>query len=180
MPTADDVLTFWFVTHSEADWFGAKPEFDAEIARHFADLTARAIAGGLAPWRVDASSRLAEIIVLDQFTRQIHRGNAEAFSGDPLAFSLAHELVRLGLDTELEPARRMFAYLPFTHSERLEDHHVSLPLFESLGIPKVLESEQGHIACLARFGRYPRRNAALGRASTEEELAYIAEHDRMW
>lgn len=180
MTAPADILDFWFVTHGEDDWFGAKPEFDAEISARFLPLITEAIAGRLDHWRTDAPSRLAEIIVLDQFTRQAYRGRAEAFAGDPLAFRLAHELVALGLDLELEPRRRMFAYLPFTHSERLADHYDTLPLFERLGLEQVLEAEKGHIACLARFGRYPRRNAALGRTSTAEELAYIAAADRMY
>src|SRR5690606_29611481 len=104
-----DVLDFWFVAHDETDWFGAKPAFDAELTRRFAAAHAWVAAGRAAGWRISPSGRLAEIIVLDQFSRQLHRGRPEAFASDPLALSLARELVRGGGDRRLEPRRRMFA-----------------------------------------------------------------------
>ena len=178
--SSDDVLRFWFVDHGEADWFGAKPEFDAEIARQFSDTFAAAAAGDTAHWRQTPGGRLAEIIVLDQFSRQIHRGDAKAFATDPRALASAEAMVAVGDDMRLEPRRRMFGYLPFMHSESIAVHERALPLFERLGMPDFLKHELGHLDCLKRFGRYPRRNAALGRASTPEEIEYINSGDGMY
>ena len=168
-----DVLEFWFVTHNEDDWFGAKPEFDAEIARDFTETHAWVAAGNATSWRTSPDGRLAEIIVLDQFSRQLHRGSPAAYASDPLALDLARELVRTGGDTTLEPRRRMFAYLPFMHSEDLAVHEEAAPLFAAYGSPEFSDFERRHIETLQRFGRYPYRNAALGRPSTPEELDYI-------
>ena len=178
--SSDDVLRFWFVEHGEADWFGAKPEFDAEIARQFGDTLAAAARGETTHWRQSPDGRLAEIIVLDQFSRQIFRGRAEAFATDPKALAAAEAMVAAGDDARLEPRRRMFAYLPFMHSEAVAVHERALPLFERLGLPDFLKHEHGHLDCLKRFGRYPRRNAALGRTSTPEEIEYIASGDGMY
>lgn len=178
--TPDHVLTFWFVTHGEADWFGAKPEFDAAIAQRFTTTLAAIVSGETAAWRLTPSGRLAELIVLDQFSRQIFRGRPEAFAQDALALRLAEEMVAAGDDARVEPRRRMFAYLPFMHSESIAVHERALPLFERLGMPDLLKHEHGHLDCLRRFGRYPRRNAALGRVSTPEELDYIASGTGMY
>ncbi len=169
----ETVLTFWFVTHNEADWFGAKPEFDAELARYFTATHAWVAAGNATAWRTSPSGRLAEIIVLDQFSRQLFRKLPEAFATDPLALTLARELVATGGDKTLEPRRRMFAYLPFMHSEDLGVHKEAAPLFAAFGDEKFSDFEARHIETLTRFGRYPYRNEALGRPSTSEELDYI-------
>lgn len=169
----EPVLEFWFVTHNEADWFGAKPEFDAELARNFAATHAWVAAGNAGFWRTSPSGRLAEIIVLDQFSRQLYRGSPEAFVTDPLAQRLARELVDSGGDQALEPRRRMFAYLPFMHSEDLRVHAEATPLFAAFSDEKFSDFERRHVETLERFGRYPYRNEALGRASTPDELEYI-------
>jgi len=168
-----DVLRFWFVTHNEADWFGTKPEFDAEIARDFAATHAWVAAGHATSWRTSPSGRLAEIIVLDQFSRQRYRQRPEAFASDPLALSCARELVATGGDVTLEPRRRMFAYLPFMHSEDLAVHAEAAPLFAAYASPEFSDFERRHVETLQRFGRYPYRNAALARPSTPEELEYM-------
>jgi uncharacterized protein (DUF924 family) len=168
-----DVLHFWFVTHNEADWFGAKPEFDAELARNFTDTHAWVAAGNAASWRTSPSGRLAEIIVLDQFSRQLYRKRPEAFASDPLALSLARELVQTGGDLTLEPRRRMFAYLPFMHAEDLAVHAEAAPIFARFGDESFSDFERRHVETLQRFGRYPYRNEALGRLSTPEELEYM-------
>jgi uncharacterized protein (DUF924 family) len=167
------VLTFWFVTHNEEDWFGAKPEFDAELAASFSDTHAWVAAGNAAAWRTSPDGRLAEIIVLDQFSRQLYRKRPEAFASDPLALRLARELVASGGDLTLEPRRRMFAYLPYMHSEDLAVHEEVAPLYAAFGNEQVSDFERRHVETLQRFGRYPYRNEALGRASTPEELEYI-------
>ena len=174
MKTADDVLNFWFVTHGEADWFGARPEFDAEIARNFSETHAAVARGEARFWRTTPSGRLAEIIVLDQFSRQLFRQRPEAFATDAMALGLAQEAVGQGADMQVEPRRRGFFYLPYMHSESLAVHDEAIRLYERYAYGENLKYEIAHRDCLVRFGRYPRRNAALGRASTPEELEYIA------
>jgi len=174
MPTPDDILRFWFVEHGRDDWFGGKAEFDAELAGRFADLHPRVAAGEAWAWRATPEGRLAEIIVLDQFSRQLHRGSPEAFAHDGMALALAQEAVAGGHDLRLDPVRRMFLYLPYEHSESLAIHEEAVRLFTALGDEEALKYELAHLDCLRRFGRYPKRNAALGRASTPAELDYIA------
>ncbi len=180
MHTPDAVITFWFVEHGESDWFGAKPEFDAELARRFTATHAWVAAGNAAAWRAAPSGRLAEIIVLDQFSRQLYRKRPEAFASDPLALDLARELVATGGDLPLEPRRRMFAYLPFMHSEDLAVHAEAAPLFAAFGDEKFSDFERRHVETLERFGRYPYRNEAAGRASTPEELDYMKSGNGMF
>ena len=180
MPNPDDILSFWFVEHGPDDWFGGKPEFDAELAAKFAVIHARIAAGEAYPWRVAAAGRLAEIIVLDQFSRQLHRGSPQAFAQDGMALVLAQEAVAGSYDQALEPSRRMFLYMPYMHSESLVIHEEAMRLFTALGNEQQLAYEAAHLECLKRFGRYPRRNAALGRISTAEELDYIAAGEGMF
>ncbi|RYE75255.1 MAG: DUF924 domain-containing protein [Hyphomicrobiales bacterium] len=131
-------------------------------------------------WRATPDGRLAEIIVLDQFSRQIYRGEARAFASDPMALALAQEAVAGGHDLGVAHERRMFFYLPYMHSESLVVHEECLRLHEALGIKEGIEYELAHQDVLRRFGRYPRRNAALGRTSTSVELAYCASDEGKW
>jgi uncharacterized protein (DUF924 family) len=180
MTSPDEILNFWFVEHGEADWFGGKPEFDAILARRFADTYAAVARGEAAGWRQTPSGRLAEIIVLDQFCRQLHRKRPEAFDSDAMALSLAQQAVAAGDDMRVEPRRRTFFYMPYMHSEDLAVHDEAIRWIERLGDPKTLEYEILHRDCIARFGRYPRRNEALGRVSTPEEIEYINSGDGMF
>jgi uncharacterized protein (DUF924 family) len=180
MHTPEAVLTFWFVTHDEDDWFGARPEFDAELAGAFTATHAWVAAGNAVAWRTSPSGRLAEIIVLDQFSRQLFRKRPEAYATDPMALGLARELVATGGDLTLEPRRRMFAYLPFMHSEDLKVHEEAAPLFAAFGDDKFSDFERRHIETLERFGRYPYRNEALGRTSTAEEIEYMKSGNGMF
>lgn len=180
MYTSDAVLTFWFVTHGEADWYGTKPEFDAELARQFSATHAWVAAGNATAWRTSPSGRLAELIVLDQFSRQLYRKRPEAFASDPMALDLARQLVATGGDLTLEPRRRMFVYLPYMHSEDLAAHEEAAPLFAAFGDDKFSGFERRHIETLQRFGRYPYRNEALGRTSTPEELDYMSSGNGMF
>jgi uncharacterized protein (DUF924 family) len=175
MRKPEEVLSFWFVEHGRDDWFGAKPEFDAVLAGRFAETHARLAIGEGFGWRLTAAGRLAEIIVLDQFSRQLHRGLPKAFAQDGMALVLAQEAVAQELDRSLAPEQRMFLYMPFMHSESVLVHEEALPLFAALGLEYCLKAEEGHLAVLRRFGRYPKRNAVLGRASTPDELAHIDE-----
>jgi uncharacterized protein (DUF924 family) len=170
----DDILRFWFIEHGQEDWFGGKPEFDAELAASFAETHQRVAAGEAYSWRATPGGRLAEIIVLDQFSRQLYRGSTRAFAQDGMALVLAQEAVAGGLDQLLEPPRRMFLYMPYMHSESLLVHEEAMRLFGAMGNEEQLKYEIAHRDCLWRFGRYPRRNAVLGRESTPEELEYMS------
>lgn len=180
MQSAQDVIEFWFVEHGPEDWFSANPEFDRRLADAFAETHAAVARGEAWQWRETPDGRLAEIIVLDQFSRQLFRGSPQAFATDSMALALAQEAVAGGHDKALEQARRKFLYMPYMHSESLPIHDEAFRLFTSLGEEETLKYEVAHADCLRRFGRYPRRNAALGRQSTAEELEYIASGDGMF
>lgn len=180
MKSAADVLRFWFIEHGQDDWFGGKAEFDAEIEHAFGETHLAVAAGEAWRWRQTPEGRLAEIIVLDQFSRQLHRGEAKAFASDAMALALAQEAVAGGHDQLLEPPRRMFLYMPYMHSESLVVHEESVRLFTALGMEETLKYELAHVDVLKRFGRYPRRNAALGRTSTSQEVEYCASNEGMF
>lgn len=178
--SAAEVIDFWFVQHGQEHWFGGGPAFDAKIAAEFGTTHDEVSRGEAWTWRQTPEGRLAEIVVLDQFSRQLHRGQARAFAQDPMALALAQEAVTGGHGAALPPERRMFLLLPFMHSESLVIHDEAVRLFTELGIQETLDFEMAHQAVLRRFGRYPRRNAALGRTSTPEELEYIASDADRW
>lgn len=169
------VLDFWFVECSPAQWWKLDAAFDATIAQRFGDLHRSALLGELFAWRGDAAGRLAEVIVLDQFSRNLFRGTARAFAADPMALALAQEAVAQGLDQALPPAQRAFLYMPYMHSESRLVHQQAERLFAALGIEDKLGFALRHKAIVDRFGRYPHRNAALGRISTAEEEAFLRE-----
>lgn len=171
----DDILGFWFDELKPAQWWRADPALDAAMRTRFGALHAAACAGELSAWRADAPGRLAEVIVLDQFSRNLHRGTPAAFAADPMALALAQEAVSRGADGELPAARVAFLYLPFMHSESRLVHQTALRLFSRPGLEDNLEAERRHLAIVERFGRYPHRNAILGRASTAEELEFLAQ-----
>lgn len=175
-PDAARVLDFWFVQHTKDDWFGGKQPFDAEVRIAFAATLVAAERCECAEWRGTAKGRLAEIIVLDQFSRQLYRRSVRAFANDPLALALAQEAVRQGADAEMTEIEKQFLYLPFMHSESLAVHETATKLYAALdeGISKF---EEAHRNVLLRFGRFPMRNEALGRPSTAEETAYMAERE---
>lgn len=169
------VLQFWFEELEPRQWWIKDPVLDRRIRQRFASSHELAIGGELSAWRKNAQGRLAEIIVLDQFSRNLYRGSPEAFATDPLALALAQQAVALEQDQKLPPRQRSFLYMPFMHSEAAEVHQAAVPLFESLAMPRSLESELRHKAIIDRFGRYPHRNAVLGRDSTPEERAFLLE-----
>ena len=176
----DDVIRFWFVEHGPDDWFAAKPEFDAILADRFSATHAKVSAGEAWTWRATPEGRLAEILVLDQFSRQLFRGSPRAFAQDSMALALAQEAVAAGHDGAIARERRKFLYMPYMHSESLVIHEEAMRLFTALGEEETLKYEVAHRDCLVRFGRYPRRNAALGRESTSEEQEYIASGSGMF
>ena len=172
---SQEILAFWFEEIDSALWFKKDVSFDQLIETRFLDLHQQANRCELFAWRETPEGRLAEIIILDQFSRNIYRDKPEAFASDQLALVLAQEAVRVGADQQMEPRMRGFFYLPFMHSESVLIHKQALKLYTELGNPHNLEFERKHKAIIERFGRYPHRNAILGRESTPEELAFLRE-----
>lgn len=172
---ADGVLTFWFEELQPKQHFVQSAALDRQIRERFSDLHQAAIACELWIWRASARGRLAEVIVLDQFSRNIYRHHADAFKGDQLALCLAQEAISLGVDQTLEPFLRSFLYMPFMHSESKVIQVQSVRLFETPGMESNLSFALRHREIVDRFGRYPHRNETLGRESTAEELAFLCE-----
>jgi uncharacterized protein (DUF924 family) len=185
---AQEVLDFWFCPRGDAqygstrsEWFRKDPAFDAQIQARFGDVIEQAVAGGLKEWdALGVHGALARIIVLDQFTRNTGRDTPAAFAGDILALAAARELVASGADQSLPPFQRWFAYMPFEHAENAQMQEQSVQLFTALaeaapGFEGVLDYAHRHRGVIARFGRFPHRNEILGRASTPEEEAYLAQ-----
>ncbi len=203
-PTAamlDELLTWWFGTPGPAPetafrgaWFARDDAFDAELRERFGALAARAAAEPLAftAWRQDPRGALGLMLLLDQCPRNLQRGTAEAFGSDALAREVAAEVVAAGLDQQVPFICRTFVYLPFEHSEQLDDQHRSVALFERLladakeavaagnltakhleGFHLIADYARKHLDVIARFGRFPHRNAALGRETTADERAYL-------
>ena len=168
-----DVLAFWFEEIAPSAWWTASDVFDRELQRRFGALHAAAQRCELFAWRDSAAGRLAEIIVLDQFSRNIFRGKPGAFANDPLALALAQHALGLAADAEVEGARRIFFYMPFMHSESRLIHTLAAALFAAPGVQDNLAFELRHKAIIDRFGRYPHRNAILGRESTPEEVEFL-------
>ena len=171
-----DILYFWFTEIEEKKWWVKDPDFDALLQRRFGDLHKAACAGELAGWRTDWRGRLAEIIVIDQFSRNMFRDSAEAFAYDGIALTLAQEAVLQGCDAQVPAHMLAFLYMPYMHSESAALHEEALILFDKAGLEDNLKFERAHKEIIDRFGRYPHRNAVLGRKSTAEELAFIEEH----
>lgn len=172
---ADDVLHFWFKELTPAQHFTADPAVDGDIAQRFAAAWEAARRCELWTWRATPRGRLAEILVLDQFSRNIHRGTPLAFAQDALALALAQELVAGQHDRALSAEERAFAYMPYMHSESLALHDQAMLLFNQPGLENNLQFEVRHRDIIARFGRYPHRNAVLGRESTAEETAFLSQ-----
>nr|WP_297460170.1 DUF924 family protein [uncultured Halomonas sp.] len=173
--TAQAVIHFWFETLAPRQWFDKSEELDDLIAQRFGPLLHQAIAGELWAWRRSPQGRLAEILVLDQFSRNIYRDGAGAFAQDPQALTLAQEAVASGADGHLTMQQKPFLYMPYMHSESLLVHDEALRLFDQPGLENNLDFERRHHTIIARFGRYPHRNALLGRTSSTEELAFLKE-----
>lgn len=180
--TPDDVLDFWFGPPPRASreaWFRKDPSFDTVIRERFGEAVAAALAGEFADWSATPSETLARVILLDQFPRNIHRDTPLAFAGDAQALAVAQDAMARGFDRRLDFFGRWFLYLPFEHSEDLAMQQRSLELFGQLaaetGNRGPLEWAEKHAAVIRRFGRYPHRNAILGRTSTAEEIAFLAE-----
>ena len=169
------VLHFWFEEISPAQWWKVDVELDRLIVERFSELHGRATRLELFEWRAEPRGRLAEIIVLDQFSRNMHRGDARSYANDTLALALAQEAVAAKADRTLPPEERVFMYMPYMHSESRVIHQVAERLFNECGPKSNYDFELRHKVIIDRFSRYPHRNAVLGRQSTEEELAFLAQ-----
>lgn len=170
------ILHFWFTELTPKHHFVKDAALDEAIRTRFgATLAAAAARCELFAWRTTPEGRLAEVLVLDQFSRNVYRDTPQAFAQDALALALAQELVASGQDRSLPLAQRSFAYMPYMHSESALVHTQAVALFAQPGLEDTLRFEQRHKDIIDRFGRYPHRNAILGRQSTPEELAYLSE-----
>ncbi|MCU0842510.1 MAG: DUF924 domain-containing protein [Thiobacillaceae bacterium] len=177
-----EVLDYWFgpapsLAERRGLWFGKDPAADAEIRARFAATHRAARAGDLRDWLDAPDTALALVVVLDQFPRNMHRDTPAAFAADARALACARLALERGHDRRLEPVRRLFLYLPFEHSEDLADQRLSVRLFAELdrepGLADAFDHALRHYCVIARFGRFPHRNAILGRVSTAEEVAFL-------
>lgn len=167
------VLHFWFEEVESKKWWVKDSTFDQLIRDRFGDVNAQAVRGELFSWRKTAEGRLAEIIVLDQFSRIMFRDTPAAFAQDSLALVLAQEAVFAGADKSLPEKQCSFLYMPFMHSESLVIHELAVELFSKPGLEGNLDFEMKHKVIIEKFGRYPHRNKILGRESTAEEIEFL-------
>ena len=171
LATPQSVLAFWRAAGPDK-WFEKDAGFDAEIGRRFGGTYEAATAGELA-WDENPEGALALVIVLDQFPRNMFRNSARAFAADPLARKVASRAIARGFDQRVPLAERMFFYLPFEHSENLADQERCVALNRASGDAEAIKWAQAHADIIRRFGRFPHRNAVLGRATTAEEQAFL-------
>lgn len=174
--TKQEVLRFWFEETSPPQWFQKNDGFDAEVRARFLTTYEMAVRGLCDEWQRQAEGTLALCIVLDQFPRNMFRGTPKAFQSDAQALLIARLAIGKGFDQILQPVKRRFLYLPFEHSENLEDQKKSVCLFMSMkdDDPMGYEYALKHLEVIEKFGRFPHRNALLGRDSTAEELQYLS------
>ena len=168
-----EAIDFWFTEIESKQWWQKDIGFDSMAQSRFGSLHEQAKAGELFEWRHTALGSLAEVIILDQFSRNIYRKKLESFACDSLALALAQVAISKDFDAELPKTERSFLYLPFMHSESKLLHTEAIKLFESLGNSNNLEFEHKHKAIIDKFGRYPHRNGILGRESTAEEIEFL-------
>ena len=170
---SETVINFWFNESSSKDWFEGGQEFDLVISERFSNLPDIILHSEDDIWRQNPEAALAAVIVLDQFTRNMYRGDAKSFAYDAKALEISRYAIKEGWDRELPENQRAFLYMPFMHSEDLAVHEEGAPLFQSLENKNTLEYEQKHVRILEMFGRYPHRNNILGRQTTAEEKDFL-------
>lgn len=178
MEEANGVIEFWFSELEPAQWFAQDNTLDQTIKTRFWELRDAASRGELWPWRATPMGRLAEIILLDQFSRNIYRDSPLAFSADGMALALAQEALSVEADKVLTTQQRAFLYMPFMHSESLFIHEIALELFSQEGLEQQFTFAKRHQQVIETFGRYPHRNEQLGRDSTSEEIAFLENHPK--
>ena len=171
----DDVIKFWFEDISPKQRFTKDLKLDALIEQRFGDLYEKAAKGDLKFWRENVKGALAEVIILDQFSRNIFRDTPKAFATDEMALEAAKEAIAKGLDKEMDETHLSFLYMPFMHSESKEAHEIAVNLFNKPGMEYSYDYELKHKAIIDRFGRYPHRNEILGRKSTAKEIEFLKE-----
>lgn len=171
--TPESILSFWFEEIDPKSWWKKDAAFDETVRARFLDSHTAALRGEFFSWRHDARGRLAEILVLDQFPRNMFRNTAAAFSSDPLALVLAQEVIGHDMLDQLTASEASFILMPIMHSESLRVHEAFACYFTLPGLSGTLDYENKHVDILKRFGRYPHRNALLGRASTDDEVAFL-------
>ncbi|MCG6968026.1 MAG: DUF924 domain-containing protein [Chromatiaceae bacterium] len=174
MAEVQEIIEFWFADGMQKRWFNATPALDQEIRERFEDTWQRASAGEFDSWLDSADGALALAIVLDQFPLNMFRGQARAFASEAKAIEIALAAVGRGLDRLLPGERVAFLYMPLMHSENLAHQQLSVRLFERAGLASNLRFARHHLELVQRFGRFPHRNAILGRSSTPQEMAYLA------
>jgi uncharacterized protein (DUF924 family) len=170
----EEILKFWFEDIKQSQWWRKDEAFDGMIRDKYLALHGRATKCELYQWRATARGRLAEIIVLDQFSRNIYRDQAGSFAADALALALAQEAIALGADKQLTVLEQGFLYMPFMHSESAAIHIDAIALYEACGLASSLAFERKHKEIIDRFGRYPHRNAILARTSTPPEIEFLS------
>ena len=172
MPTPADILAFWREAGRDR-WYKKDDAFDAEVRRRYLDLWHEAAEGKLAAWEASDDGALALTIVLDQFPRNMFRGDARTYASDPLAREVAGRAIARGADARIDPVLIEFLYMPFMHSEDLPDQLLCVELFRKTGHAENLGYAERHADIVRRFGRFPHRNRLLGRATTPEEQAFL-------
>lgn len=176
--TFNDVLEFWFDQLTPEQHFIKNDTLDLKMVERFIVIHSQAIAGELSSWRESPEGRLAEIILIDQFSRNIYRDDPKAYANDSVALVLSQEAIRLGIQKNFSSDYKQFLYMPFMHSESKVIHETALKLFSEPGLESSLPYEIDHKKIIDRFGRYPERNAILGRTNTPEENEYLLEKSR--
>ena len=170
--TPADIVAFWRDAGPDR-WYSRDDAFDAEVRRRFFDLWQRAAAGERSSWETSDDGALALVIVLDQFPRNMFRGDIRTYASDALAREAAQRAVENGLDARIDPVLREFLYLPFMHSEHLADQLRCIELSRKAGLAESAKWAEHHADIIRRFGRFPHRNRLLGRATTLEEQAFL-------
>ncbi len=176
MFTPDDILQFWFSDETRPHWFAKSEAFDADIRRRFAILYEHVRDGAHAEWKDSPRGLLALVIILDQFPRNMFRGSPQAFASDDLALTLAELGIAKGFNVRLSTEELMFLYMPLQHAEKLDVQEQAVARFAELNMEYSLDFARQHRDIIARFGRFPHRNAVLGRASTDEETEFLKTH----
>ena len=173
VPTPQDILDFWYAPDMRAKWFASTPQLDAAIRARFEPLWEAAVRGELAAWLGSPAGCLALAIILDQFPLNMFRGTAKSFSSEGQAIGVTKQAIAQNFDRHIDPAQLAFLYLPLMHSEDLADQDLSVQLFAAAGLDNNLRFARHHREIVRRFGRFPHRNAILGRTSSAEEMVYL-------
>lgn len=173
MTLPQDILDFWYAPDMRSKWFASTPQLDASMRERFEPLWEAAVRGELDAWRSSPQGSLALAIILDQFPLNMFRGTPKSFSSEGQAIAVAKQALAQGFDQKIDPAQLAFLYMPLMHSEDFADQDLSVELFAAAGLENNLRFAQHHREIVRRFGRFPHRNAILGRTSTPQEIDYL-------